>query len=134
MLSPLPSGPARSANAPTHAPLNATDVPNVRVFVLGRGRRDNGADGIVIVGGDGGTRGNVHRGHHGAAADYGDADCGDADCDDILCLTKLHLIFIYIYHYLDCANHSFGGPNHDGSVRVDAPTTTPTPQPSSTTC
>ena len=47
-------------------------------------------------------------------------------------LTKLYLIFIYIYHYVDGANHAFGGPNHDDSVRVDAPTTAHIPQPSST--
>ena len=104
-------------------------LADVRIVVLGRGKRDDGADGIVIVGGDGGTRGNVHCDRRGAAADD-----GDADCNDILCLTKLYLIFIYIYHYIDCANHSFGGPNHDDSVCVDAPTTTPAPQLSSTTC
>jgi hypothetical protein len=31
-------------------------------------------------------------------------------------------------------HHAFGGPNHDDSVHVDVPTTTPTPQSSSTTC
>ncbi len=31
-------------------------------------------------------------------------------------------------------HHAFGGPNHDDSVHVDMPTTTPTPQFSSTTC
>ena len=61
-------------------------------------------------------------------------DDGNADCDNILCLTNLYIIFIHFYHYVDCANHAFGGPNHDDSVRVDAPTTTHTPQPSSTTC
>ncbi len=30
--------------------------------------------------------------------------------------------------------HAFGGLNHDDSVHVDVPTTTPTPQSSSTTC
>ncbi len=30
--------------------------------------------------------------------------------------------------------HAFGDPNHDDSVHVDVPTTTPTPQFSSTTC
>ena len=32
---------------------------NVRVFVLGRGRRDDGADGVVVVGSDGGACGDV---------------------------------------------------------------------------
>jgi hypothetical protein len=31
-------------------------------------------------------------------------------------------------------HHAFGGPNHDDSVHVDVPITTPTPQSSSTTC
>ena len=31
-------------------------------------------------------------------------------------------------------HHAFGGPNHDDSVHVDVPATTPTPQSSSTTC
>jgi len=38
---------------------------DVRVFVIGRGRRDDSADGIV---GDGGARGDVHRGCQCAAA------------------------------------------------------------------
>jgi hypothetical protein len=29
---------------------NATDTPDVRIFVLGRGQRDDGADGIIFVG------------------------------------------------------------------------------------
>ena len=79
-LSPLLSDPALSANALTHAPSNATDAPTyASFFVLGRGRRDDGADGIVVVGG-GGAHGDVHRGRRGSADDY-----GDADCDDILC-------------------------------------------------
>jgi hypothetical protein len=64
---------------------------SVRVFVLGQGQRDNSADGIVVVGGGGGARGNVHPGRRGAAD-----DCGDADCNNILCLTKL-LSNIYLY-------------------------------------
>ena len=51
---------------------------DVRVFVLGRGRRDDSADGIVVVGSDGGARGDVHRGHRCAAAASDDAD-GNAD-------------------------------------------------------
>ena len=130
MLLPLPSDPAPSANAPTHAPSNATDAPTYTSFcILSQGQRDNSPDRIVVSGSNGGVCGDVHRGRRGSTDDY-----GDADCDDILCLTKLYLIFIYIYHYLDPANHAFGGPNHDDSVRVDAPTTTPTPQPFSTTC
>ena len=35
---------------------------DVRVFVLGRGRRDDSVDGIVVVGSDGAARGGVHRG------------------------------------------------------------------------
>jgi hypothetical protein len=31
-------------------------------------------------------------------------------------------------------HHAFGGPNHDDSVHVDAPTTTVTPQTSSPSC
>ncbi len=31
-------------------------------------------------------------------------------------------------------HHAFSGPNHDDSIHVDVPTTTPTPQSSSTTC
>jgi hypothetical protein len=31
-------------------------------------------------------------------------------------------------------HHAFGGPNHDDSIHVDVPTTTPTPQSSFTTC
>ncbi len=40
---------------------------NVRVFVLGRGQRDDSADGIVVVGSDGGGRGDVHCGRQCAA-------------------------------------------------------------------
>jgi hypothetical protein len=35
---------------------------DVRVFVLGRGWRDDSVGGIVIVGSDGAARGDVHRG------------------------------------------------------------------------
>ncbi len=79
-LLPLPSDPAPSVNAPTHAPWNATDAPTYASFVvLGRGRRDDGAAGIV-VGGSGGAHGDIHCGRRGSANNY-----GDADCDDILC-------------------------------------------------
>jgi len=56
---------------------------DVRIFVLGRGRRDDSADGIVVVGSNGGARGDVHRGRRCAAAAADDAD-GNAD-DDIVC-------------------------------------------------
>ena len=65
---------------------------NVRIFVIGRGRREDSADGIVVVGSDGGAREDVHRGRQCAAAadddisddDTADAD-GDGDGDDIVC-------------------------------------------------
>jgi hypothetical protein len=47
---------------------------DVRAFVLGQGRRDDGAVGIVV----GNSGGNVHHGGRGT----GD---GDGDADDILC-------------------------------------------------
>jgi len=50
---------------------------NVRVFVLGRGRRDDSVDGIVVVGSDGAARGDVHRGRRCASAANDNAD-GDA--------------------------------------------------------
>ncbi len=77
---PLSSGPVPSANVPTHVPSNATDAPDVRVFVLGRGQRDDGADGIVIGGGNGGACGDVCRGRRGADNNYGSADCNDILC------------------------------------------------------
>ncbi len=51
-------------------------------FVIGQGRRDDSADGIVVVGSDGGALGNVQRGRRCAAAADDDAD---ADTDDIVC-------------------------------------------------
>jgi hypothetical protein len=65
---------------------------NVRVFVLGWGRRDDSADGIVVISSDGGARGDVHRGCRCAAAvgnnaaddDTTNAD-GDGDADNIVC-------------------------------------------------
>jgi hypothetical protein len=51
---------------------------DVRVFVLGRGWRDDSVDSIVVVGSDGVARGDVHRGRRCAAAANDDAD-GDAD-------------------------------------------------------
>ena len=71
---------------------------NVRIFVLGQGRMDNSANGTVVVGSDGGARGDVHRGRQCAAVvgdetaddDTADADGdgdgdGDGDADDIVC-------------------------------------------------
>ena len=55
---------------------------DVRVFVLGQGRREDSANGIVIVGSDGGARGDVHRGRRCAATANKDAD---GDADDIVC-------------------------------------------------
>ena len=43
---------------------------------------DNSADGIVVVGSDGGTRGNIHRGRQCAAATDDDAN---GNADDIIC-------------------------------------------------
>ncbi len=51
---------------------------DVRVFVFGRGWRDDSVDSIVGVGSDGVARGDVHRGRRCAAADNDDAN-GDAD-------------------------------------------------------
>jgi hypothetical protein len=84
-LLPLSRDPEPSANAPMHAPSNATDAPTyASFFVLGQGRRDDGADGIVgSGGGGGGAHGDNHRGHRGhrSSAD----NYGDADCNNILC-------------------------------------------------
>ncbi len=55
---------------------------DVRVFVLGRGRRDDSINSIVVVGSDGVARGDVHRGRRCAAAAGNDAD---GDADDIVC-------------------------------------------------
>ena len=80
-MSPFLSNPAPSANAPMHAPSNATDAPTYAYFfVLGQGRRTDGADGIVVIGDSGGAHGNVHRGHRGSADDYSDADCNKILC------------------------------------------------------
>ncbi len=70
--------------ADTHA-FKRHQCTNVRVFVIGRGRRDDRADGIVVVGSDGGARGDVHRGRQCAAAaddDASDEDTADANADD----------------------------------------------------
>ena len=54
----------------------------IRLFVLGRGRRDDSVDSIVVVSSDGVARGNVHRGRRCAAAA---ADDADGDADNIVC-------------------------------------------------
>ncbi len=65
---------------------------NVRVFILGRGWRDDSANGIVVVGSDAGACGDVHHGRQCAAAaddDAADNDTTNADADgdgdDIVC-------------------------------------------------
>ncbi len=75
---------------------------NVCVFVLGRGPKDDSADGIVVVGSNGGARGDVHCGCRCAAAAADDAD-GDAE-------VKLNLIYYYlfIYHYVVLIMHFYG--------------------------
>ncbi len=75
---------------------------DVHVFIIGRGQRDDSADGIVVVGSDGGARGDIHCSRQCAAAaapeddaandDTTDAD-GEGDADDIVCETKLNLIY-----------------------------------------
>ncbi len=55
---------------------------DVRVFVLGRGWRDNSVDSIIVVGSNGVARGNVHRGRRCAAAANDDAD---GNANDIVC-------------------------------------------------
>ncbi len=90
--------------ANVHA-LKCHQCADVRVFLLGQGRRDNSTNGIVVVRNNGSARGDVHRGRQCAAAnDDNNADDNTADAngnaDDIVCYTKLNLlIFIYIYHY-----------------------------------
>jgi hypothetical protein len=58
--------------------LRTPPTPDVRVFVLGRGQRDDSVDSIVVIGSDGIARGNVHRGRRCAAAPDDNAN-GDAD-------------------------------------------------------
>ncbi len=55
---------------------------DVRVFVLGRGWRDDSVNSIVVVGSDGVAREDVHRGRRCADTADDDANC---DADDILC-------------------------------------------------
>jgi hypothetical protein len=65
---PTPSSDARAFERHRHA--------IVRAFVLGWGRRDDGADCIVV--GNSGARGNVHCGRCGA-------DKAEGDADDTIC-------------------------------------------------
>ena len=65
---------------------------DVRIFVIGRGWRDDSANGIDVIGSNGGARGDVHRRHQCAAADNDDAANDDTagaiangDGDDIVC-------------------------------------------------
>ena len=55
---------------------------DVRVFVLGRGWRDDSVDSIVIVGSDGVARGDVHPGCQCATAAN---NVADGNADDIVC-------------------------------------------------
>ena len=61
---PTPSSDARAFDRHRHA--------DVRAFVLGRGRRDDGADCVIV--GNSGAHGDVHRGRCGADEAEGDAD------------------------------------------------------------
>jgi hypothetical protein len=87
---------APSANAPTHTPSNATDAPTYASLSLVEDGGTDSTDGIVVVGSDGGARGDVHRGRQCATAadndaadeDTADADANadaDADGDNIVC-------------------------------------------------
>ncbi len=55
---------------------------DVRVFVLGRGWRDDIVDSIVVVGSDGVARGDVNRGLRCAAVAN---DNANGDTDNIVC-------------------------------------------------
>ena len=73
----------KRANACAFKCHQRADVP---VFVLGQGWRDNGADGIVVVGGDGGIHGDIHHGRRGAGNnDDSAANDANSGADDILC-------------------------------------------------
>jgi hypothetical protein len=61
---------------------------DVRVFDPGQGRRDDSADGIVVVGRDGGARGNVHHGCRCAAATNDNAN-GNVDDTFVNSLTTM---------------------------------------------
>ncbi len=72
------------------APTFKRPTPDVRVFVLGRGQRDDSVDNIIIIGSDGVACGNVHRGRRCAAADDDDAN-GNTDTS----FSELNLIYYY---------------------------------------
>ncbi len=61
---PTPSSDARAFECHRNA--------GVRAFILGRGRRDDGADCVIV--GNSGARGDVHHGRRGANEAEGDAD------------------------------------------------------------
>jgi hypothetical protein len=58
--------------------LRTPPTPDIRVFILGQGQRDDSADSIVVIGSDGVARGDVHHGRRCTAAADEDAN-GDAD-------------------------------------------------------
>ena len=63
---------------------------DIRIFVLGRGRRDDSIDSIVVVGSNGIARGDVHRGRRCAAAADNNADGNandnaDGNANNIVC-------------------------------------------------
>jgi hypothetical protein len=55
---------------------------NVRVFILGQGRRDDSLNSIIVIGSDNFARVDVHRGRRCAATADNDDDGND---DSILC-------------------------------------------------
>ena len=57
-------------------------TPDVRVFILGQGRRDNSVNSIVVIGSDGVARSDVHRGRRCAATAN---DNANGDTDNIVC-------------------------------------------------
>ena len=68
MAPPTPSSNTHAFERHQHA--------DVHAFVLGRGRRYNGADCVVV--GSSGARGDVHRGRHSA-------DKANSNADDTIC-------------------------------------------------
>jgi hypothetical protein len=67
---------------------------NVRLFVLGRGQRDDSVDSIIVVSSDGVAHQDVHCGRRCAAATNDD---DDGNADDILCETKLNQLLLFMY-------------------------------------
>ncbi len=55
---------------------------DVRVFVLGRGWRNDSVNSIIVIGSDGVARGNIHRGRQCAATAN---DNVDGNANYILC-------------------------------------------------